>query len=135
MRWLPAKGYFIAARTELAGLYETLGRVAALAGASLDRRLEYLRMAGTIYPSASTDLLLAEALFEQARPKHEPNLEPNLDDIARESLTHWRDYARKAWPDPHKHPDIRATFEAYRREFPALAPEVGQALVELERPQ
>lgn len=127
MNWLPAKGYFIAARTELADIYETLGRVAALAGKPIARRLEYLHMANKIYPSASTDLLLAEALFEEASS--------DQVDAARESLAHWRDYARKAWPDPYKRSDIRATFERYRHQFPTLAPEVSQALGELEPPQ
>lgn len=127
MSWLPARGYFIAERPQLAELYETLSRVAALAGAPLDRRLEYLAMANKIYPSATTDLLLAEALFQKASP--------DQIDIARQSLGYWRDYARKTWPDPYKHADIRATFESYRRQFPALAPEIGQALIELERAQ
>jgi hypothetical protein len=127
MPWLPAKGYFIAARTELADLYETLSRVAALAGAPLERRLDYLHMASRVYPSATTDLLMAEALFEKAMPDHV--------DVARQSLLHWRDYARKSWQDPYKHETIRATFESYRQQFPALSPEIAQALTELEHPR
>jgi hypothetical protein len=122
--WLPVKGYFVAARTELAELYQTLGRTAELAGAPLDRRLDYLRMAYRIYPGAPTALLLAEALFEKASP--------DQVDLARGSLTYCRDYARKEWSDPQKHPAIRATLGIYPRRFPMLAPEVDHALADLE---
>jgi hypothetical protein len=57
LSWLPAHGYFIAARTEFAELFATMGRAAALAGANPERCLRYLRRSYAIYPSAQTALL------------------------------------------------------------------------------
>jgi hypothetical protein len=118
--WLPARGYFIAARTEFAGLYGLLGRAAALAGAPPERRIQYLRRAYEIYPAASTALLLAKELFDQALPADEAR--------ARESLSFCADYAAKSWPDPGKHAAVRAIFGNYTRSFPALTAEVQAIL-------
>lgn len=123
LTWLPAKGYFIPARTELAQLYETLARADGLARAPLDHRLSHLRTAYAIYPSAPTALLLAEALLDEATP--------DRIDVARESLDYCRDFARKEWTDPHQRASIRALIGSYLQRFPALLPEVTQALAEL----
>ena len=121
--WLPARGYFIAARTEFAGLYGLLGRAASLDGAPPERRIQYLRRAYEIYPAASTAFLLAKDLFEQALPADEAR--------ARESLSFCADWAAKSWNDPSKREAVRAVFGNYTRHFSALTAEVQVILARL----
>jgi hypothetical protein len=123
LTWLPARGYFIAARTEYAELYTALGRAAGLAGAAPERRIQYLRRAYEIYPAASTALLLAQELFELALPANE--------ELARESLSFCQAYAEKSWSDPDKHAAVRAIFGNYLRHFPVLASDVQSILGQL----
>ncbi len=120
--WLPARGYFIAARTEYAELFTTLARAAALEGAAPERRIRYLRRSYEIYPTAPTALLLAKELFDLALPANEK--------LARESLSFCQAYAEKSWTDPGKHEAVRATFGNYTRQFPALT---GEVLAILDR--
>jgi hypothetical protein len=124
--WLPARGYFVAARTEYAELYATLGRAAALAGANPERCIRYLRRSFEIYPSARTALLLAQQLFDQALQAL-----PADQVLARESLAFCRTYALKSWSDPGKHQAVRAVFGNYTQHFPALAGEVQAILAQL----
>jgi len=123
LTWLPARGYFIAARTELAELFALLGRAATLAGASPERRIRYLRRSYEIYPAGSTALLLAQQLFELALPANEK--------VARESLLFCQNYAEKTWTDPDKREGVRAIFGNYTQHFPALAGEVQSILGQL----
>ena len=129
LSWLPARGYFIAARTELADLFTTLGRAAVLTGASPERRIRYLRRAFEIYPSASAALLLAQQLFDQALQASQAS--PADETLARESLVFCREYALKSWSDPGKHEAIRAVFGNYTQYFPALSSEVQTILAQL----
>jgi hypothetical protein len=118
--WLPARGYFIAERTEFAQLFALLGRGASLAGDKPERRIQYLRRAYEISPAAPTALLLAKEIFDQALPA-------DLS-LARESLGFCADYAAKSWTDPANHASLRAIFGNYTRTFPPLAGEVQTVL-------
>jgi hypothetical protein len=120
LAWQPAPGYFIAARTEVAGLYVLLGRAAALTGAPAERRIAYLRRAYDIYPAGDTALLLAKEIFDRALPADVQG--------ARESLRFCADWASAGWHDPRQHRGIVATFGNYTRQFPALAVEVKAVL-------
>jgi len=126
LSWLPARGYFIAARTELADLFTTLGRAAALTGAAPERRIRYLRRSFEIHPSAPAALLLAQQLFDQALQAL-----PADEKLARESLVFCREYALKSWSDPGKHEAIRAVFGNYTQHFPGLNDEVQSILAQL----
>ena len=121
--WLPARGYFIAARTEYAGLYGTLARAAKLAGASPELRVRYLRRSFEIYPGGPTALLLAQELFDLALPADMK--------LARESLKYCQLYAEKSWQDPKMREGIKAVFGNYLRAFPALTDEVRMIVGEL----
>jgi hypothetical protein len=121
--WLPARGYFIAARTEYAGLYGTLARAAKLAGASPELRVRYLRRSFEIYPGGPTALLLAQELFDLALPADMK--------LARESLEYCQLYAEKSWQDPKMREGIKAVFGNYLRAFPALTEEVRMIVGEL----
>jgi hypothetical protein len=123
--WQPARGYFIAARTEYAGLFDILARAARLAGANPALSLRYLRQSYAIYPSSITALLLAQQLFDQALPDDER--------LARESLAYCQDFARKTWRDPAKRDAVVALFGNYTRSFPGLAGEIQTFLGQLGR--
>jgi hypothetical protein len=123
--WQPAPGYFIAARTEFAGLYALLGRAAQLSGARPEQTIRYLRRSYDIFPSATTALLLAQQLFNQALPA-------NLS-LARESLAYCQDYAVRVWSDPSHRGPARGALANYTRSFPALDVDVRAFLAELGR--
>jgi len=127
--WLPARGYFIAARTELAELFASLGRAAGLAGAPPERRIQYLRRSYEIYPAATTALLLAQQLFELATLAS-----PADEKVARESLSFCQDYAAKSWPDPGSREGVRGLLQTYAHRFPELAGEVESILERLGPP-
>ena len=118
--WQPAPDYFSRERAHLAGLYAALGLAATLADQPLEQRLGFYRQAYQIMPNQKTALLLAQVLLDMARR------EPRSEALARESLSHFRQYLREASIDPLRRNGLRELLGQYIAAFPALAGEANQ---------
>jgi hypothetical protein len=104
-------------RRDLADLYAQMGRVSMLRNDPLPSQLAIFDKSYRIFPTQTNMLFLAEIMLRLAMEQHDL-------EMARRSLALYAELVAQRAADAPRRAVMARVLDAYRRAFPALAPEV-----------